>query len=68
MKKVELPISGMSCALRIENALKEVGEIADVKVNFSLERAEITFSDEINLKIIKKRIEDIGYGLITSKV
>ncbi|MGC8812999.1 heavy-metal-associated domain-containing protein [Dictyoglomus sp.] len=36
MKKVELPISGMSCALRIENALKEVGEIADVKVNFSL--------------------------------
>ncbi|MGC9001480.1 MAG: heavy-metal-associated domain-containing protein [Dictyoglomus sp.] len=37
-------------------------------MNFSLERAEITFSDEINLKIIKERIEDIGYGLITSKV
>lgn len=71
MKKIELPISGMSCAscaLRIENALKEVGEITDIKVNFSLERAEITFSDEINLKNIKKRIEDIGYGLITSKV
>ncbi len=57
MKKIELPISEMSCAscaLRIENILKEIKEIVD--------------NNEINLKSIKEKVEDIGYGLITSKV
>jgi len=68
-KKVELPISGMtcaSCALRIENALKELDGIQDVNVNLSLERAEI-LGEDVNISEIKKRIEDIGYEVITSK-
>ncbi|HOP94167.1 MAG TPA: heavy metal translocating P-type ATPase [Dictyoglomaceae bacterium] len=68
-KKVELPISGMtcaSCALRIENTLKELDGIQDVNVNLSLERAEI-LGEDVNISEIKKKIEDIGYEVITSK-
>ncbi len=71
MEKIELPILGMSCAgcaLRIENTLKEIDGIEDVSVNFSLERAELILDKKISLKYVKEKIEEIGYGIVTSKV
>lgn len=72
MRKIEIPILGMtcaSCALRIESNLKEIENIKDVKVNFSTERAEISIeNDDFNLEKLKNEIEGLGYGILTSKV
>lgn len=71
MKKVELPIVGMtcaSCALRIENNLRKIENIKDVKVNFSTERAELTIEDKgMDLKLLKNEIEELGYEVLTYK-
>ncbi|PMQ02340.1 MAG: hypothetical protein CBR30_01425 [Dictyoglomus sp. NZ13-RE01] len=59
MKKFIIPVSGMtcaSCALRIEESLKDLPSLESVTVNFPLERVEIQ-ADHINLKEIKEKIE-----------
>ena len=46
LKKVEVPITGMSCAscvARIEKGLSKMSGIVDAKVNFATEKTTITF-------------------------
>jgi Cu+-exporting ATPase len=69
-RRIEIPISGMSCAgcaLRIEEGLKNIKGIEEVKVNFSLEKAEI-IGENLNLTEIKNKVEDLGYNVVTSKL
>ena len=69
-KRIEIPISGMSCAgcaLRIEEGLKNIKGIEEVKVNFSLEKAEI-IGENLNLTEIKNKVEDLGYNVVTSEL
>ena len=67
-KAVSLVITGMSCAScsqRIEKGLAKVAGILSANVNLALEKAKISYDDNlIGIGEIKSRIEGIGYGAI----
>lgn len=65
-EKVELPITGMSCAacaLRIEKELNKLEGIKGAKVNFPLKKAEVTFTDSLDLQKVIRLIREIGYDV-----
>ena len=68
MKKINLDIEGMhcgSCALLIEHTLKDIKWIQQVNVNFSAEKATITFDEEkIQLTEIQETIKHLGYKVV----
>ena len=64
--KIELPITGMSCAAcsaRIERELNKMDEIKEAHVNFPLKKAVIIPKGDIELKKIISIIRDIGYDV-----
>jgi len=68
MKKTNLDIEGMhcgSCALLIEHTLKDTSGIQQANVNFSAEKATITFDEEkIQLAQIQEAIKHLGYKAV----
>jgi heavy metal translocating P-type ATPase len=65
-EKIELPITGMSCAAcsaRIERELNKMDEIKEAHVNFPLKKAVIITKDNLDLKKIISLIRDIGYDV-----
>ena len=68
MKKTNLDIEGMhcgSCALLIEHTLKDTKGIQQANVNFSAEKATITFDEEkIQLAQIQEAIKHLGYKAV----
>jgi P-type Cu+ transporter len=67
--RVELPITGMTCAncaANVERALnKKVGGVVDASVNFGSERATVTYLPEVaSIEQIVAAIEKAGYGAI----
>ena len=68
MKKTNLDIEGMhcgSCALLIEHTLKDIKWIQQANVNFSAEKATITFDEEkIQLTEIQETIKHLGYNVV----
>jgi Cu+-exporting ATPase len=68
--KIELPITGMTCAncaMNIERVLKrKVAGITDASVNFATERAIIEYVPAVvSLDGIISAIKKIGYGTVT---
>jgi Cu+-exporting ATPase len=65
LKKVEIPITGMSCAscvAKIEKGLSKMSGIADAKVNFATEKASITFDpSQVHMGDFVSTINDLGY-------
>ncbi|MBA4389684.1 MAG: copper-translocating P-type ATPase [Syntrophus sp. (in: bacteria)] len=64
--KIELPITGMSCAAcsaRIERELNKMDGIREAHVNFPLKKAVILPRDDLDLKKIISLIRDIGYDV-----
>ena len=64
--KIELPITGMSCAAcaaRIERELNKMGDIQEARVNFPLKKVVILPKHELELKEVISRIRDIGYDV-----
>jgi Cu+-exporting ATPase len=72
LKKVELPITGMSCAscvARIEKGLSKMSGIADVKVNFATEKATINFDpSQVHPGDFVSAIKDLGYEAGMEKI
>lgn len=68
MKKTNLDIEGMhcgSCALLIEHALKNTEGVQEANVNFSAEKAMITFDEnKVPLEKIQEAIKRLGYTSI----
>lgn len=65
-EKIELPITGMSCAAcaaRIEKELNKLEDIGEARVNFPLKKAVIVPKKELELKQIISLIRDIGYDV-----
>jgi len=65
-EKIELPITGMSCAAcaaRIEKELNKLEDIAEARVNFPLKKAVILPKRELELKQIISLVRDIGYDV-----
>jgi len=65
-EKIELPITGMSCAAcaaRIERELNKLEDIGEARVNFPLKKAVIVPKRELELKQIISLVRDIGYDV-----
>ncbi len=67
MEKIELPITGMTCAncaARIEKGLRKLEGVESAFVNFATERATVTFDPEVvSRDRIIQLIRDYGYDL-----
>lgn len=67
MKEITIKVEGMSCEgceKRIQNALKEIEEITDVKASHTKKEVKITIKEETNLNDIKETITDLGFNVI----
>lgn len=71
MKKESYRIRGMhcaSCAATIEKTFKKTVGVESAEVNFGTETAKIAFDEaKINPNELSKKIEHLGYSLVTSK-
>ena len=71
-KKVELSITGMSCAscvARIEKGLSKMSGIVDAKVNFATEKATIAFDpSRVQMGDFVATIHDLGYEAGMEKI
>lgn len=69
MEKIEISISGMSCAscaVRIEKALKELPGVRSAAVNFATERATVLYQPElVSISAIEEQIRSAGYDVIS---
>jgi len=67
MKELILKVEGMmcnGCENRVQNALKNIDGVEDVKANHTDKTVKITLSQDISESILKETIEDIGYEVI----
>ena len=65
-EKIELPITGMSCAAcaaRIERELGKMPGIQEARVNFPLKKAVILPKTDLELKQVISLVRDIGYDV-----
>jgi Cu+-exporting ATPase len=72
LKKIEIPITGMSCAscvAKIEKGLSKMSGISDAKVNFATEKATITFDpSRVHMGDFVSTINDLGYQAGMEKI
>src|SRR4030043_1477351 len=72
LERVDLPITGMSCAscaVRIEKGLSNVEGVSRATVNFAAEKATVVFHpSQTNLPHLIERVKDLGYGARIEKV
>ncbi|MDD3454529.1 MAG: heavy metal translocating P-type ATPase, partial [Methanobacteriales archaeon] len=70
--RVNIRIGGMSCAgcaLRIEEALRQIGGVKEANVNFATAKATIEYDpEEIGLKDIENVIKEAGYQVLNDKI
>jgi Cu+-exporting ATPase len=72
LERVDIPISGMSCAscaVRIEKGLSTAEGVAQATVNFAAEKATVLFHPEAtNPARLVDKVKDLGYEAKTEKV
>ena len=65
LKKITLPVEGMTCAAcvsHVEGALREVGGVARVAVNLAMEQATVEFDPErATIPELLEAVDDSGY-------
>lgn len=70
-KETTLQISGMTCAacaIRIEKGLNKLEGVEKAGVNLALEKSTVSYDPEIiRVTDIEKKIQDLGYGVVTEK-
>jgi len=70
-KKVELKISGMSCAMcvkTIEKSLLSLNGVISAQVNLGNETAFVRYnSKKLRIADLEKAVKDVGYGVINKK-
>src|SRR4030043_4741 len=66
LERIDLPISGMSCAscaARIEKGLADVEGVSKATVNFAAEKATVVFQPaRTDISHLIERVKDLGYG------
>jgi Cu+-exporting ATPase len=72
LERIDLPITGMSCAscaLKIEKGLTKVEGVSQVNVNFAAEKATVFFHpDQTDISHLIDKVKDLGYGAKVEKV
>ncbi len=70
--RIDLPITGMSCAscaLKIEKGLGNVGGVSKATVNFAAEKATVFFNPaQTDISHLIDKVKDLGYGAKAEKV
>ncbi len=71
MKKIILPVVGMtcaSCAATIEKGLSKLPGVSQVNVNLASEKASIEYDpSQVDTKALMDTISDVGYGVAVEK-
>ena len=71
VKKIILPITGMtcaSCATTNEKALSKLPGVSRVNVNLASEKASIEYDpSQVAIKTLMDTISDVGYGVAVEK-
>jgi Cu+-exporting ATPase len=71
-KTTDLKVSGMhcaTCAVTIEQALKNVEGVTDARVNFSGDRATVEYDpSKADISVLEKAVTDSGYGVLNDEV
>ena len=71
LNRLDLPVSGMSCAscvARIEKGLLKIPGVTEAKVNFAAEKAVIEYdSSEVKPSYLASKINELGYETKTQK-
>ncbi len=72
MERIDLPITGMSCAscaAKIEKGLARVEGVSEANVNFAAERAMVLFNPNLtDLPHLIQKVKDLGYEAKVEKV
>ena len=72
LERIDLPITGMSCAscaARIEKGLGSVEGVSQATVNFAAEKATVLFyPGQTDISNLIKKVKDLGYGARVEKV
>jgi Cu+-exporting ATPase len=72
LERIDLPITGMSCAscaLKIEKGLAKVEGVSQANVNFATEKATVIFHPaQTDLSHLIEKVKDLGYGAKVEKV
>jgi len=66
-KRVNIPVTGMTCAncaMNIERALKKLPGVKEANVNFASEQASVSIDPEaVQVERVIEKIQDAGYGV-----
>jgi Cu+-exporting ATPase len=72
LERIDLPISGMSCAscaAKIEKGLAKVEGVSQATVNFAAEKATVFFHPgQTDVSHLIDKVKDLGYGAKVEKV
>jgi Cu+-exporting ATPase len=72
LERIDLPITGMSCAscaLKIEKGLASMDGVTKSSVNFASEKATVVFyPDQTGLLNLIDKVRDLGYGAAIEKI
>ncbi|HVO75572.1 MAG TPA: heavy metal translocating P-type ATPase [Ignavibacteriaceae bacterium] len=66
LRKIIIPVEGMTCAscvARVEKAIGKVEGVKNVSVNLATEKAAVELEDKTDIKEIIKRVENAGYKI-----
>ena len=64
MKEAIIKVNGMMCTgceNRVKNALSELAGIEGVEASFAEGIVKVILNEQINIDVIKERIEDLGF-------
>jgi Cu+-exporting ATPase len=71
LRKVSLPVTGMSCAScvgSVEKALLELPGVLDVNVNLAAQRATVEYlAGAVEMRDFERAIEGAGYGVVRAE-
>ncbi len=70
-EKIDIPVSGMTCAtcaVNLEKGLAEIPGVEKAAVNFASEKASLEYDPSmVDLTAIGNTISELGYGIVTKK-
>lgn len=64
MKEIVMKVEGMvcnGCENRVQNVLQSIVGVEKVEANYKTGRVKVIFKNDIDEKIMKEKIEDIGF-------
>jgi Cu+-exporting ATPase len=70
-RKIELPITGMSCAAcaaAVENDLRKIEGVSAAAVNFASEKAVVEMERQVDLNRLIEAVKAGGYGVLTARI